>query len=592
MFGAAQAQGAIAGLDLISRADTGANPAAPVDVGGVSADGRRVAFVSADPLAGTPVGGIRQLYVRDVPSGRTLLASRTPAGRPADAPVDVPPAGAGGASLSADGRFAVFTSRAAGLVPGDTDGGLRDVFRVDLATGAVRLASASPDGGPSTFDVDPGVDLSADGSRVAYVRTRGGVSELVVSDLLRGGETLAGVAPGGMLLSGPFGTPSLSADGRAVAFSSAGRIYVRDLDGGATVDVGPGTSPSLSGDGSVVVYVDGTTVRRTVVASAATTVVAANGGDPRISADGRRVAWTSLDDSVAGDTNGLPDVYVATSGGAPVRASERAAGVQVARASTTPSMAANGGRLVFELDDGPAPSASLVAGDTDLARDVLGGTMTPADATGPAIVSEVSTGSTPAPAVTVSGRVTDPSGVAYVLVRGMRARVDTSGAFAVTLSLTGGSNVIPLRAMDGAGNIASTSVVVSHTLLGRLGLGAVPRATGLGVARSGPRTIVRFRLDRRATRVWVALARRQVLASGGTRFVAVGPVRGLAGITGNRGGLLSPKALARGIYQVRLTVVSPQGTRVVAHRFVVTTAPRPVRTPPAKTAPKKAAPKR
>ncbi len=573
--GAVPASGAIADLRLVSRSDSGANPGGTVSVSGVSGDGSRIAFTSADALAGPATGGVRQLYVRDIVSGRTLLASRTRAGQPANAAVDARSADTQGPSLSSDGRFAVFTSTASNLVAGDDDGGLRDVFRADLATGAVRLASTGDTGGLSTFAVDEGADMSGDGARIVYSRvgTAGG-RELVVRDLLRGGEVIANVAGDGSSLPGPFGQASISADGRVVAFSSLGQIYVRYLDAGATVALGADAHPDLSGDGSVVVAVAGGVIRRTVVATGATASVATNGAEPRVSADGRRVAWTSLSDTVPGDTNGQPDTYVAFVGGAATRASERAtAPVQVSRAATGPVLSADGGRLGFELDDGPSPSASLVTGDTDLSRDVIAGTMTPTDGIGPQIVAGVAAATTSGPTVTVSGRVTDPSGVVSVVVRGSRARVDSSGAFAVTLDLAAGTTAIPVRAVDGGGNASVVPVVVSRVLAQRLGILAAPRVTGLAVAKSGRRTLLRFRLDQRATRVWVRLYRRQAVVGGGFRFTGVGAARRLAGTPGARGGLLATAPLARGIYQARVTVVSARGTRVVAHRFVVRTAP-------------------
>ncbi len=571
--GGAPAGAAIADLQLASRAQSGANPSSPVTAGAVAGDGSRVAFTSADALEGQPVGGVRQVYVREPASGRTILVSRNRAGQPANAAVDAAGPSTRGPAVSADGRFVVFTSHASNLVAGDDDGGQRDVFRADLATGAIRLVTAAPSGS-STDTVDDGVDVSADGTRVVYARTPpGGDRQLVVRDLLRGGEIPVGVAPDGSALGGPFGQPDISPDGRVVAFSSGGQVYVRALDSGVTRHLGPGAQPDLSGDGSVVVFVDGATVRRAIVASREMVVMSTNGSQPRVSADGRRVAWTAFGDALAGDTNGVADVYVAMAGGMPTRASERTTPpVQVARAATSPALSANGGRLAFELDDGPAPSQSLVTGDADLARDVLVGSMTPTDGAGPRITAGADAASTGGPVITVSGRVSDPSGVAYVLVRGARARVDAAGGFAVTLNLVGGSNTIPVRAMDGAGNVAQVPVVVSRTLLARIGVNGVPRASGLSVARSARRTLVRFRLDRRATRVTVRLARRQPVAGGGSRFVPVGPARRLSGVAGARGGLLSTTPLKRGIYQVRLTVIAPQGARVVAHRFVVQVA--------------------
>lgn len=579
---------ALTSLEVASRADTGANPGAPVTGAGISGDGSSIAFVSADVLAAGG-NGIRQLYVRDTATSRTRLASRGRSGQPANAAVEVAEEATG--ALSADGRYAVFASRATNLVSGDPDGTARDVFRTDLLTGAIRRVSAPDDGAVTGYETDTAVDISADGSRVAYGRQDGTGPVLVVRDLLRGGEAVVSVAPDGSPLPGPFSAPSLSADGRSVVFSSGGVIYVRQIDDGVTQALIAGTSPDISGDGSVVAHLVGAQVRRTVVATAASQIVSANGTDPRISTDGRRLVWTELADTAVGDTNGQPDIYGVTAGGVPFRVSQGAtAATQVPRAATSPLLSASGGRAAFTMNDGPAPSASLAPGDTDRSPDVIVGTMGATDRTDPQISIAVSAAETTAPAVTVSGRVTDPSGIAFVIVRGTRARVDTAGNFAVTVSLVGGVNPIPVRAMDGAGRSSQVAAVVSRSLAMRLGIAAVPRATGLSIGRSPKRTIVRFRLSERVTRTYVGLSRRQPVAGKGTRFVPVGKARRLGGTPGARGGLLSTRPLARGIYQVRVTVVSPQGVRVTAHRFVEQGPKRTVKKAPAKKAPAKRAP--
>ena len=56
---------------LVSRDNTGVNRTGDALGSAVSADGRWVAFTSADNLAGTPTAGVKQLYVRDTVGGRT-----------------------------------------------------------------------------------------------------------------------------------------------------------------------------------------------------------------------------------------------------------------------------------------------------------------------------------------------------------------------------------------------------------------------------------------------------------------------------------------------------------------------------------------
>ena len=79
--------------------------------------------------------------------------------------------------LSADGRYAAFTSRASNLVPDDRNG-VSDVFVHDLLTGATARASVSADG--EEADAASFVSgISADGSRVAFTSL---ADNLVVGD--------------------------------------------------------------------------------------------------------------------------------------------------------------------------------------------------------------------------------------------------------------------------------------------------------------------------------------------------------------------------------------------------------------------------
>jgi RHS repeat-associated protein len=61
--------------------------------------------------------------------------------------------------------------------------------------------------------------------------------------------------------------------------------------------------------------------------------------------------------------------------------------------------------------------------------------------------------------ITVAGSVSDPSGVASVLVNGQPASV-AGGAFSLSLALVEGSNAITVTARDGAGNETTTSLAV------------------------------------------------------------------------------------------------------------------------------------
>jgi Tol biopolymer transport system component len=154
-------------MELISVADTNGplsrtpNASSTLALGGVSADGRYVTFVSeASDLVPGDTNGVADIFVRDVWSGTNILVSVGTNGSAADG-YSMDPV------ISGNGRFVAFTSRADNLVPGDTNSAF-DVFVRDLVLGETRLASVSTNG------VDPGdrasysPAISDDGRFVMY----------------------------------------------------------------------------------------------------------------------------------------------------------------------------------------------------------------------------------------------------------------------------------------------------------------------------------------------------------------------------------------------------------------------------------------
>ncbi len=131
----------------------------------IDATGRRVSFVTSGTLgdAGGDVDSVASVYVRDLATSTTVLASRAngPAGADVDADVG------DGAMISADGSRVVFTTEATNF--GD-NGGDRHAFVRDLAAGTTTLVDVDGTGTASlngANDLTP--SLSADGTRVAFV---------------------------------------------------------------------------------------------------------------------------------------------------------------------------------------------------------------------------------------------------------------------------------------------------------------------------------------------------------------------------------------------------------------------------------------
>lgn len=132
------------------------------------------------------------------------------------------------AEISANGRYVAFTSTASDLVPGDGGDLNPDVFARDLlARTTVKVSVDAAGGDANGSSVDP--SISADGRYVAFAS---GASDLVagdgngkgdvfVRDLVAGTTVRVSADTAGMDANGSSGEPSISADGRYVAFSSA-----------------------------------------------------------------------------------------------------------------------------------------------------------------------------------------------------------------------------------------------------------------------------------------------------------------------------------------------------------------------------------
>jgi Tol biopolymer transport system component len=135
----------------------------------VSGDGRLVAFASSAPLDERTMHDVTgntldrraqvQVYVRDMQLNVTRLVSVGARTEPADGPSWSP-------AISGDGRYVVFVSAATNLVEADRNGSA-DVFVADLHGGATELVSRSvrngtangPSGGPT---------ISTDGRFIAF----------------------------------------------------------------------------------------------------------------------------------------------------------------------------------------------------------------------------------------------------------------------------------------------------------------------------------------------------------------------------------------------------------------------------------------
>ncbi|GGV16783.1 hypothetical protein GCM10010495_33950 [Kitasatospora herbaricolor] len=241
-------------------------------------------------------GRTRRLAIRGAVAVATvaLAATVTPAGA-AGGParteqVSVGPGGARanaqayGESLSADGRFAVFSSEADNLVPGDTNG-FYDVFVRDLRNGRTERVSVGTGGVQGNAFSSSGV-ASADGRYIAFASSSdnlvpgdtNGAEDIFVRDRQTGRTERLTTGDPAQQQPGGSDMPSISWDGRYVAFAS-GRS-----------DLVPGDTNNAA-DIFVVDRWTGTTTRATVGADGAEADSAST--HPVLSADGSKVGFTS-----------------------------------------------------------------------------------------------------------------------------------------------------------------------------------------------------------------------------------------------------------------------------------------------------------
>ena len=402
---------ASAAIRRINVSSSGWQANGTTDVCAVSGNGRFVAFSSlATNLTPGDPAGIRDVFVTDTDTGATTLVSVSTSGQPGNA------ASGTELSISADGRFVAFDSWASDLVTGDSNGQL-DIFVHDRLSGVTELVSASSAGvlgnGPSA-----GASLSADGRFVAFSSWAdnlvtgdvNGLQDVFLHDRWNGttkriSQTNAGI--GGI---GESFSPFLSSNGLFVAYVTKANnlvtqpldiyyyIFVSNTQTGATwhasVDSfgehahGDCFSPSVTHDGRFVsfstyaynldpldwngvndVFVHDHLTGQTTRVSLSVNGVEGNGGSvlPTLSEDGTQIAFmSSADNLVPGDQNGSDDVFLKDLVTGQVRRISRAVFGGVTGSSTTPTLSADGRRMVFSSD-----ASNLVRGDTNGLRDIF-----------------------------------------------------------------------------------------------------------------------------------------------------------------------------------------------------------------------------
>ena len=251
--------------------------------------GRFIAFTST---GSTLIAGVvgQQIYVYDRQTGQPSLASKSSLGS----------AGIGGvssaASVSADGRFIAFASTATNLVAGVSG---QQIYLHDTQTsvafpnGQTTLVSKNNSGVASDGSIKTNPAISADGRFITYEANAttlvAGVSgqQIYLYDMQtsvafpNGQTTLVSQNNSGTAGDGVSKTPTISNDGRFIAFASSSsnlvigisgaQIYRHDtqasvafpngqtipvsIDEAGVAGVGLSTGPAIIDDGSVTAFV-------------------------------------------------------------------------------------------------------------------------------------------------------------------------------------------------------------------------------------------------------------------------------------------------------------------------------------------------
>ncbi|MEM7118411.1 MAG: hypothetical protein AAF614_38665, partial [Chloroflexota bacterium] len=240
----------------------------------ISENGRFVAFASyASNLVSGDTNNTSDVFVHDRWTGITERVS-------------VSSSGAEGNneslsfSISANGRFVAFASIASNLVSGDTNG-FRDIFVHDRQTKMTTRVSVNNSGTEGNHR-SSSPSISTDGRFVAFASIASNLvsgdnnsrADIFIHDRQTEMTTRVSVGNSGMEGNNFSQHPSISADGRFVAFASAASnlvsgdnnsqrdIFVRDREEDTTIRVSVGNSgmegnhfslhPSISADGRFV----------------------------------------------------------------------------------------------------------------------------------------------------------------------------------------------------------------------------------------------------------------------------------------------------------------------------------------------------
>lgn len=334
-------------VELISRTTGAAGTGLPAFVRElvISNDGNRVAFTTAAAFDPADADGRSDVYVRDVAAGTTTLA--TP-GTAADI---------SGFDLSGDGNWIAFATTEALGTATDTNT-VSDVYRRDLTTGAITLASGT---GSTTVAGNQASDqpsISDDGAFVAFVSRASNLTPGFVGSGQSNVFIRHMATPQTVLISAKFNNVVTGGNG-----DSYGPIIAGQPTSGANLRVGYSSRATDLADNSTVdasssdsAYVRQFGTNASILVSRANGATGANASSSAyltsLSNDGQRAAFTS-------SANNLPGPGAADSSATFVRNLAAATTSRVSGASTYANWAAlsGDGSFVAWVELGAATAA-------------------------------------------------------------------------------------------------------------------------------------------------------------------------------------------------------------------------------------------
>ncbi len=319
----------------------------------ISFDGRYVAYDSfASNLVDRDNNNDIDVFVRDRVAKTTRRVSIATGGGQGNGNSEHP-------SISADGRYVAFCSRSSNLVKGDTNVS-RDIFVRDRVARTTQRVSI-PTGGGQGHGANIAPSISADGRYVAFesfapdlvAGDTNGAWDVFVRDRVARTTLRVSVGLGGDEAGLDSRDAAISADGRYVAFESDATNLV----------------PGDTNDEVDVFLRDlETQLTQRVSLGPGGTEGNSSSRDAAISADGGNVAFTSFASNlVPGDTNGWEDVFLWDRETQVIqRVSVGPGGAEANRGSQDPAFPARGRYLAFT-----SLASNLVTGDNNNYPDVF-----------------------------------------------------------------------------------------------------------------------------------------------------------------------------------------------------------------------------